>query len=304
MIYTLTLNPAVDREHTVPAIEFDTVLRATGSRVDCGGKGINVSRMIKQLGGESTALGLVGGAEGKMLSDELASQKITTDFVFVVENTRTNISIVSGSGKHHLKVNEPGPNISAVELSALEDKVCQLARDGDWWILSGSLPPGVSPSIYQKLISLIQSSGAFAILDTSGDAFRLSCTAKPFLITPNLVEATECTGEAEAIAAARIFQQQNLQAIVTLGRKGALLVDKSGVTQVTAPSIEARNPIGAGDALVGGVAFALNQGQSLREAISIGVACGTVAASLDGTDFGDLKTVEAILSKIVLNEIH
>jgi 1-phosphofructokinase family hexose kinase len=304
MIYTLTLNPAVDREQTVPTIEFDTVLRATGSRVDCGGKGFNVSRMIKQLGGESVALGLVGGAEGQMLSDELASQGIATDFVSIAENTRTNVSIVSESGKHHLKVNEPGPNISAVELSALEGKVCQLASDGDWWILSGSLPPGVPPSIYGKLISEIQRSGALAILDTSGEAYRLGCNAKPFLITPNLAEVTELTGEAEAIAAVRILQQQNLQAIVTLGSEGALLVDESGVTQATPPSIEPRNPIGAGDALVGGVAFALNQGQPLREAVSIGVACGTVAASLNGTDFGDLKTVEAILSKIQLKEIH
>src|SRR5512133_2411707 len=111
MIYTLTLNPAVDRELTVSAIEYDSVLRASESRVDFGGKGFNVSRLLKGLGAESTAVGFLGGKAGEILQDGLKSLDIGTEFVWVPGETRTNVSIVTQSSGHYIKVNEKGPQV-------------------------------------------------------------------------------------------------------------------------------------------------------------------------------------------------
>ncbi len=146
MIYTLTLNPALDRELTVPALALDTVLRASESRVDCGGKGFNVSRMLASLGAQSVALGFAGGHTGAMLRDGLAALGIATDFVWITGETRTNVSIIVGDEGHHIKVNEAGPTVSADELAALAQRVRELARAGDWWVLAGSLPPGCPPT--------------------------------------------------------------------------------------------------------------------------------------------------------------
>src|SRR6266851_862152 len=109
MIYTLTLNPAVDRELTVPALEYNAVLRASESRVDFGGKGFNVSRLLKSLGATSTAVGFLGGRSGELLQDGLQELGIGADFVWVSGETRTNISIVTETHNHYIKVNEKGP---------------------------------------------------------------------------------------------------------------------------------------------------------------------------------------------------
>src|SRR4051794_19429177 len=123
MIYTVTLNPALDRELTVPALVFDDVLRASATRVDCGGKGFNVGRMLGALGAESVALGFAGGHTGSMLRDGLAALGIATDFVWVAGETRTNISIVTTRYDRHIKVNEPGPTISPNEQAELRAQV-------------------------------------------------------------------------------------------------------------------------------------------------------------------------------------
>ena len=142
MIYTVTLNPAVDKELVVPAIEFDAVLRSQQINIDFGGKGFNVSRQLQSLGVASVALGFAGGSGGEQLRHGLASLGIDTDFVWVAGETRSNISIVTEPTSHYVKVNEPGPLISENELVALREKVAKQAKPGDWWVLAGSLPPG------------------------------------------------------------------------------------------------------------------------------------------------------------------
>ena len=132
MIYTLTLNPAVDRELTVPAVEFDSVLRATESRVDFGGKGFNVSRMLKSMQVPSTAIGYVGGKAGDLLEEGLQSLGIGTDFVRVPGETRTNISIVTQSSGHYIKVNEKGPSVDGSKQAELLEKLPTLVIGGLW----------------------------------------------------------------------------------------------------------------------------------------------------------------------------
>jgi 1-phosphofructokinase family hexose kinase len=304
MIYTVTLNPAVDRELTVPEIVFDSVLRATAWQVDFGGKGFNVSRMLLGLGMESVALAFAGGKSGELLHDGLRSLGIGTDFIWVEGETRTNVSVVSEAHDHYIKVNEPGPTVGSQAQEALVGRVRDLAREGDWWVLAGSLPPGVAPEFYATLTEAIQRSGARAVLDSSGAALEAGCRAKPSLIKPNDVELGQLTGMptetvAETVTAAQTLEEKGLpRAIVSMGKAGALVVEDGESWLLSPPVIQERNPIGAGDSLVAGVVYALAQGESLREAARWGVACGAATASMSGTAVGSAELVNALLADV------
>ncbi len=162
-IYTLTLNPGLDRTLTVPSLHDNAVLRATTSRVDWGGKGLNVSRALHALGEESLALGIVGGFTGQMLTQGLADLGIATDFVQIAGETRTNTVIEETyngvySGRY-IKVNEAGPTVDAAALATLRQRIAVHVVSGSYWALCGSLPPGVPPDFYAELITQIQNEG-------------------------------------------------------------------------------------------------------------------------------------------------
>lgn len=309
MIYTITLNPAVDRELVVEEICFDTVLRASEWRVDCGGKGFNVARMLKSLGTASVALGFAAGKSGELLNDKLQALGIDTDFVWVGGDTRTNVSIVSADHAHYIKVNEPGPTITQADLAKLEQKVHALAQPDDAWVLAGSLPPGVPPSFYAETTEILRSAGARVFLDTSDEALRQSCEAKPFLTKPNAAEAQKLTGlpvdTPTKIAAAAIAIQamgpDNV--VISLGKQGALLVNGQRAWLAASPNIIERNPIGAGDSMVAGLVWGLSLGDSLPEAVRRGIACGAATASLSGTAVGSLDQVNELLAQVRLAEV-
>lgn len=309
MIFTVTLNPAVDREMTVDNIAFDTVLRATDWQVDCGGKGFNVARMLRSLDISSVALGFAAGKSGEMLDEKLQSLGIATDFVWTEGETRTNVSIVSGTNGQYVKVNEPGPTISETDLKALSTKIENKVCAGDLWVLAGSLPPGVPLTYYTDLINIIQSGGARVFLDTSDEALRQNCAAKPLLVKPNDEEAHELTGlpvdtpENVVEAARAISHLGPANVIVSLGKRGAVLVADEKAWLATSPKVVAANPIGAGDSLVAGVVWGLSEGDTMRDALSKGIACGAATASQKGTTVGSLNQVNMLLSQIEVREI-
>jgi len=304
MIYTLTLNPAVDRELTIPAMEFDSVLRASESRVDFGGKGFNVSRLLQGMGASSTAVGFLGGRAGELLQDGLQSLGIGTDFVWVSEETRTNVSIVTQSHDHYIKVNEKGPPVDEAKQKELLDKIDSLAKRGDWWVLAGSLPPGVDNDFYARVVNVLNKHEAQAILDTSGESLKIGCAEKPYLVKPNAEEAHILTGlpmetPSEIAAAAEEIRRIGAQnVVVSMGKAGALLHTSKGSWLTQGPKIEEKNPIGAGDSMVGGLVWALTQGIPLKEALGWGVASGAATASLSGTEVGSRLLIEELFSRV------
>lgn len=310
MIYTVTLNPAIDRELVVSNIKCDTVLRATEWRIDFGGKGFNVARMLNVLETPSVALGFAGGGNGKILHDGLRGIGIETDFVWVEEETRTNVSIVASDFPQYVKVNEPGPTISEAHLAALEQKIRGLAQTGDWWVLAGSLPPNVPPFIYADLISIIQAAGGHAILDTSGEALHHGCKAKPFLVKPNTAEARKLTAldidnSAQLANAAEAIQAMGPEhVVISMGKRGAILANGKKIWAAQSPDIIELNPIGAGDAMVGGLVCGLSRGQSLREAFALAIACGAATAAQRGTSVGTTGKINELLDQIDLREIE
>jgi len=304
MIYTLTLNPAIDRELTVNAVEFDAVLQATDSQVDFGGKGFNVSRLLKSMGMPSAAIGFVGGRAGEQMRAGLKLLDITTDFVWVSEETRTNISIVTQSHDHYIKVNEKGPLVDEAKQRELLSKIESIARTGDWWVLAGSLPPGVPDSFYAQITEILNHSQSITILDTTGESLRLGCEAKPFLVKPNAEEACRLTGlpvenTLEVVLAANEIRKMGAQnVVISLGKKGALLQTAEGNWLVHSPKIKEKNPIGAGDSMVGGLVWALAQGHPLKEALGWGAASGAATASMSGTEVGSRALIEELFHKV------
>ena len=171
MIYTLTLNPALDLELQIEQFAFNSVARASHSQRDCGGKGLNVSRMLRHLNVDSIAMGFVGGYNGQRLQSDLTALGVQTLFTPIAAETRTNVSIVATGSSQHIKVNEAGPAVSVTEWDQLISTIKQYLTPGDWWVLAGSLPQGVPDMAYADLITLIEGAGAYVILDASGAAF-------------------------------------------------------------------------------------------------------------------------------------
>jgi len=310
MIYTLTLNPAIDRELTVEEIEYDKVLSALEARVDFGGKGFNVSRMLKSLGTTSVAIGFVGGNTGKRLENGLHALGIDSDFVWVDTETRTNISIVTQVHDHYIKVNEKGPLVSDDRQTELLNKIKATAKAGDWWVLAGSLPPGLDDAFYARIIKVLNDRGAIAVLDTTGEALRLGCAEKPFLIKPNDEETQALTGMPVetpvqiALAAMELRKMGAQNVVISLGKSGAVLQTDEATWMVHPPIIKEKNPIGAGDSMVGGLVWALTQELDLKEALGWGVASGAAAASLSGTEVGSRSLIDELFSQVQFERMN
>lgn len=303
MIYTVTLNPAIDREYTVPSIQFDEVLRAGGVRVDAGGKGFNVSRMLATLGATSTALGFVGGKSGEWLQEELNRFGIETDFVWISTETRTNTTVVTPTGRHYLKVNEKGPVISNEDLNQLINQIEGLIVPDSMWVLAGSLPQGIESSFYADLIQMIQHKGGSVFLDTSGEALHHGCGAGPDWIKPNQEEAIALTGQTDLLKSIEHLRSQSIpHTILSMGKDGALVDLGGDLWHFEPPKIIEANPIGAGDATVGGIVWGISQGLTPIEACRWGIACGAMAASKAGTEFGTKEEIEALHSKVKVRE--
>ncbi|MEE4176470.1 MAG: 1-phosphofructokinase [Bacteroides sp.] len=309
MIYTVTLNPALDKEYKVPQIVFDDIMRMTSMRIDFGGKGFNVSRMLQSLGAKNVALGFVGGHTGEVISAGLESLAIAVDLTPIQGETRTNISIVDQAENHYVKLNEAGPYVTQAEIDALLEKVDTLVSPGDFWVLAGSIPNGVPEDIYARIIRKINQAEAHAVLDTSGLPLQLGVEEKPFLIKPNVHELSALLGvdiqDPHQLPqyVADLHAQGIPNILVSLGDKGAFLSDSQHCWTGQTPQITAQNPIGAGDAMVAGMVWRLAEGDAIDVALPWAMACGTAAASLPGTGMPSLSLVSEFHQAIKIEEL-
>ena len=309
MIFTVTLNPALDKEYQVPELIIDEIMRMSHSRIDFGGKGFNVSRMLQSLGEDSIALGFVGGHTGDIIVAGLRGLGINVDPSPIVGETRTNISIVGKADSHYVKINEKGPSVSADEVNALLEKIKTLVHPDDIWVLAGSLPANVPEDIYARIIKLVNHAGAYAVLDTSGMPLRLGIEEKPYLIKPNIHELSylanaEINDLNDLVKVGSELHSQGLPTIlVSLGEAGAFLSDGHQRWQARPPEINVQNPIGAGDAMVAGMVWRLSRGDTMGAALPWAIACGTAAANTPGTGMPSLETVKAFKDQVKIEEI-
>lgn len=304
MIYTITPNPCIDRTIKVPEIQFNAVLRSEKIGLDLGGKGFNVSRSLKQLGVESLAIAWVGGGTGKMLSDGLQSMGIQTDFVWVDEDTRTNTMIIEETNDWHIKVNEPGPTICQEDIEQLVQKIDSYARKDDIWVLSGSLPPQVPISFYADVIQRIHLRGGRVYLDASGPPLREGLGSKPYLVKPNVTEASEIVGfhiadEDDAKRAMLPFLRMGVTSCaLTMGAGGLLLATQDQMVQAVPPKVVVRNATGSGDSLMAGLIYAQLQDWDLVEIARWAVATATASVETEGVSEFDPARIHELLPEI------
>ena len=292
MIYTLTLNPALDYVVRVPDFVPGQVNRMSEGTLMPGGKGINVSMMLKNLGAESVVWGFSAGFTGRELSRVLSMMNCQTDFIELLEgDTRINVKLKT---REETEVNAPGPEISKEAIGALLEKAKKL-QQGDILILAGSVPKGVPNSIYQELAKICQEKGADFVVDAEKDLLLNTLPYSPFLIKPNHHElgaifGTEITDGKQAVTYAKELQKKGARnVLVSLGGAGAVLVAENGaVYQKEAPKGKLVNSTGAGDSMVAGFLAGFFKEKDYSDALLLGIAAGSATAFSEGLAEGDL----------------
>lgn len=300
MIVTLTPNPSVDRTIAFDRIRRGAVQRATSSRIDPGGKGINVSRALQANRTPTLAVLPAGGPEGHLLTELLESAHVPYRAVEIAGAARMNIAAVEPDGTT-TKLNEPGPQMSAAEVSALFDAAITAADGADWLVACGSLPPGVLESFYAELVLRCAAADLKVAIDTSGSPFPLAAVAHPQLIKPNHEELAELVGRplpriGDVVDAARGLVADSIETVVvSLGADGALGVDASGLVWAGATVDDPLSSVGAGDCLLAGFLHARVLGGDLEAAVREGVRWGAAAVRLPGSQVpapADIAAVE------------
>ncbi|CAA7600117.1 1-phosphofructokinase [Acididesulfobacillus acetoxydans] len=289
MIKTVTLNPAVDKTVEIDNFAVGTVNRISTLRLDAGGKGINVAKVLKVLGAECKATGILAGHNGRFIQEQMDGWEIENDFVFIPGETRTNLKVVDPVSRSYTDINEPGGEVSAAELDRLEEKIFSDLERAGILILSGSVPAGVGPDIYAKWIRRAERAGVKTILDADGKLLREGIKARPALIKPNiheleaLLERKLPGPEAAAEAARELLAAGMGMAVVSMGAQGAVFVRKEEAYYGEAFPVEAKSTVGAGDAMVAALAYALAEGYSLAETVRLAVATSAAQMMTPGT---------------------
>jgi 6-phosphofructokinase 2 len=305
-IVTLTLNPAIDKSTTVDRIYPEQKLRCEMPRFDAGGGGINVSKAIKRLGGQSIAVFPVGGPSGQVLRQLVQKEGIDCRTVETKNWTRENFIVVESSTNGQYRFGMPGPEMSETEGEQCLDIIRSMTPKPDYIVASGSLPPGLPPDYYARVARLAKRLDARLVLDTSGEPLRLAANEGVFLLKPNVGELSKLAGVEELEmnmvddAAAEIIRKGNCEVVVvSLGPSGALLVTAEGYQHVPAPTVPKKSTVGAGDSMVGGMTYLLAQGKSLPEMVQHGVACGTAATMNVGTELFHKHDVDKLYQWLV-----
>ena len=309
MVVTVTLNPAIDKRMIVPRLKVGATNRAEVERIDPGGKGVNVAKALQQLGCPVVATGFLAGNNGRLIAEGLAARGITADFIQVPGETRVNLKIKDPVEGTETEINEPGFHVEEKYVKQLEGKLESYAGRCDTVVLSGSLPPGVPTDVYAGLIAIARRAGAKTILDTNGSALRSGLAAGPDLLKPNRVEIEELVGakienERELAQAARqVLGMGVSRVVVSLGAEGALAASAREVWRARCPSLEVRSSVGAGDAMVAALVYALRKDLPEEESLRLATAAGSATASMSGSRVADFKRIQEFLPRIQMERL-
>lgn len=310
MITTVTLNAAIDKTYYLPRFQVGEVSRVGRLMAIPGGKGINVAKVLHQLGERTLASGFVGGNNGQYIQAELQSLGLMTDFVNVAGESRICLNIIDESNQASTELLEPGPTIQDADLQDMRLKVKEQASKSKIIAFSGSLPQGVPSDFYAELIELAKDSGARVLLDTSGEALLMGIEAKPFLIKPNESEIEVIIGkklehESDLYGSIKQLMEKGISCvIVSLGERGSIAGYDGKLYRVKAPTINAVNTVGCGDAFIAGIASAMHRDVPLDEAFVFATAVGTANALTEQAGFIHTEDVTELLPKVEIELIN
>lgn len=306
-ILTITLNPAIDYATTVEEFVPGRKLRCEQPRIDPGGGGVNVSRVIKELGGASTALVAVAGVTGALMRELLADTGIEAVFLNAKGTTRQSFAVHDQSSGKQFRLVFPGPEQDSAFAEQTLAKLEKLLAPGDfaYVVASGSLPPGLPDDFYGRVAEIVRKRESRLILDTSGPALRAALGRGVFLVKPDAVEAEALAAalgtEAKdpAVLARSILDGGGAEVvIITLGADGALLASKEGTIRIRPPPVEVVSAVGAGDSFVGALSFALADGWPLDQACAYGGAAAAAAVTTRATELAHKPDVDRLYAEM------
>jgi 6-phosphofructokinase 2 len=298
-IATLTMNPSVDLSAGVERVSPDDKLRADGVRREPGGGGINVARVIHELGGEALACYLGGGPNGDLLETLLNDRGIPQRRVPIAGYTRQDVTISERSSGRQFRFVMPGPEIDEGECR----EVLRAALDGepDILVASGSLPPGAPPNSYARLAAACREHGTRLVLDSSGAALEHALEEGVEVLKPNLRELAALAGrgiqgddELEEVAERLVSSGKARIVLVSMGAGGAVVASREGSRHIKSPTVPVESKVGAGDSMVGGLVLALARGDDALVAARFGVAAGAAAVMTPGTELCRRADVERL----------
>jgi 1-phosphofructokinase len=310
VIITVTLNPAVDQTLALEQLIIGDTNRVRESRIDPGGKGINVARVLRELGRESMAAGLAPGSLGRFVEHSLLEQGILCDFVHTRGQTRTNLTVVDDTTHESTLLSYRGPEIDPRHLNTLEQRLRRYLSPADWLVVAGSIPPPIGPEIYPRLLALAHQMGAHTVLDADAEALAAGLTGRPEIVKSNHREAErllDCELETDSsvlVAADRMRELGAETAIVTASGRGAVAVSEKAAWWSWPPETDVVSPTGAGDALLAGLLYKLEEGGNMEEALRWGTATGAAACLTSGTQLCHREDVLRLLPGVRVERIR
>ena len=290
-VVTLTMNPAVDKSAAVGRVTVEDKLRCSEPSFEPGGGGINVSRAMSKLGGRSTAVVPAGGHTGKTLVELLDREGFRAEDLTIAGPTRENLTVLDQSAGVQYRFVMPGPDVTDEELEKIEQKISGLSPETDYLVVSGSLPAGVDPDFYARIVEAAGEAGVKTILDTSGEPLKRALAEGVFLIKPNIGELIrladkELGEEPQQVEFARdLIDKGNAEVVViSLGAGGAFLITAGSSNHFRSPTVPVVSKVGAGDSMVAGITYGLAKDWSLKDSVRLGVAAGASAVMTPGTE--------------------
>lgn len=309
MIATVTFNPCLDKHITVNGLRLNETNRWASLRQDAGGKGIDVSRAIHIMGGETMAYGFIGGHEGRTLEIMLAENGVPFSFTPIRDETRTCFIITDTRTHQQTRINAPGPRITRKELDIFFSHLWQISPPPQLLVAAGSVPPGCPDDIYYRLTLEAKGYGVRTVLDSASRWMKKGIKARPYLIKPNVQEAeellnTRLADEEAIIGAALSLVEMGIDFVaISRGQDGIIAASSETIVKAVPPPVRVKSTVGAGDSAVAGLSLKLAAGEPLSRACQLAVAMGTAATLTPGTELCRLVDVERLLPLIRMEEL-
>lgn len=304
MIYTVTLNPSIDYIVHVDQLVIGDVNRMKSDLKLPGGKGINVSRILKRINNDSTALGFLGGFTGSFIKEWLEKEAIQTNFTTVSDDTRINIKL---KASEETEINGQGPTVSVKEMADLK-KILGNLSSSDIVVLSGSKPASVPTGFYQELIEIIKAQGSSFVIDTTGADLMNALEKKPLLVKPNnheladLYQTTFNSVEDIYPFGQRLLDEGAQHALVSMAGDGALLFTNEGIYRSNVLKRSVKNSVGAGDSMIAGFVGNFTKTKNAVEAFKWGVACGSATTFSD--DLATADFIQELLPEVKITKVN
>lgn len=310
MIYTITLNPAVDKTILVEELRKGEVNRVIDSRKDVGGKGINVSKVLDSLETKSTCTGILGEKNSEFFLDYLTKLGIYTNFHIIPAENRTNIKIVQKNNEILTDINDRGFKISRKDLEDFLSYFLFFVKENDIVVISGSLPEGIEDNIYGYIIKKLKDKKAKVILDADGKPLLEGVKATPYAIKPNIYELKRIVEVDESDIYSVLNGGKYLinnhgikKVLISLGSEGAVYITESNSLYSRSFQIPIKSTVGAGDAMVAGFVYAMKNGMDDFDTLKIATSCGMAKVMTEGTKKPDIKLIRKIVNDIEIEKL-